>query len=46
MVFPERDMGVRLAHTLLSRSIIDEIQLFTEFRIFELQAPAHFLTAD
>ncbi|MBP1778932.1 MAG: TrkA-N domain protein, partial [candidate division NC10 bacterium] len=43
VVFPERDMGVRLAHTLLSRSIIDEIQLSTEYSIFELQAPTQFL---
>jgi len=43
VVFPERDMGVRLAHTLLSRSIIDEIQLSSDYSIFELQAPAQFL---
>ena len=43
VVYPERDMGVRLAHTLLSRSIIDEIQLSTEYSIFELQAPTQFL---
>jgi trk system potassium uptake protein TrkA len=43
VVYPERDMGVRLAHTLLSRSIIDEIQLSSEYSIFELQAPAGFL---
>jgi trk system potassium uptake protein TrkA len=43
VVYPERDMGVRLAHTLLSRSIIDEIQLSSDHSIFELQAPARFL---
>jgi trk system potassium uptake protein TrkA len=43
VVFPERDMGVRLAHTLLSRSIIDEIQLSADYSIFEMQAPSHFL---
>jgi trk system potassium uptake protein TrkA len=43
VVFPERDMGIRLAHTLLSRSIIDEIQLSSEYSIFELQAPAQLL---
>lgn len=43
VVFPERDMGVRLAHTLLSRSIIDEIQLSTDYSIFELQAPSQVL---
>jgi trk system potassium uptake protein TrkA len=43
VVYPERDMGVRLAHTLLSRSIIDEIQLSSDYSIFEMQAPARFL---
>jgi trk system potassium uptake protein TrkA len=43
VVFPERDMGVRLAHTLLSRSIIDEIQLSADYSIFEMQAPSQFL---
>jgi len=43
VVFPERDMGVRLAHTLLSRSIIDEIQLSSDYSIFELEAPTQFL---
>jgi len=43
VVYPERDMGVRLAHTLLSRSILDEIQLSSEYSIFELQAPTQFL---
>jgi trk system potassium uptake protein TrkA len=43
VVYPERDMGIRLAHTLLSRSIIDEIQLSSEYSIFELQAPAQLL---
>jgi trk system potassium uptake protein TrkA len=43
VVFPERDMGVRIAHTLLSRSIIDEIQLSADYSIFELQAPTRFL---
>jgi len=36
-------MGVRLAHTLLSRRIFDEIQLSAEYSILELQAPAQFL---
>jgi voltage-gated potassium channel Kch len=31
VVFPERDMGVRLAHTLISRNVIDEIQLSTDY---------------
>ena len=43
VVFPERDMGVRLAHTLISRNVIDEIQLSTDYSIMEMQAPPRFL---
>jgi trk system potassium uptake protein len=43
VVFPERDMGVRLAHTLISRNVIDEIQLSTDYSILEMEAPPRFL---
>jgi trk system potassium uptake protein TrkA len=43
VVFPERDMGVRLAHTLISRNVIDEIQLSTDYSILEMAAPHGFL---
>ena len=43
VVFPERDMGVRLAHTLISRNVIDEIQLSTDYSILEMAAPQAFL---
>ena len=43
VVFPERDMGVRLAHTLISRNVIDEIQLSTDYSILEMVAPHRFL---
>jgi trk system potassium uptake protein TrkA len=43
VVFPERDMGVRLAHTLISRNDIDEIQISTDYSIMEMQAPPRFL---
>ena len=42
VVFPERDMGVRLAHTLVSRNIIDQIHLSSDYSIVELIAPAKF----
>ena len=42
VVFPERDMGVRLAHTLISRNVIDEIQLSTDYSILEMEAPPRF----
>jgi trk system potassium uptake protein TrkA len=43
VVFPERDMGIRLAHTLLSRNVIDEIQLSTDYSILEMVVPYRFL---
>ncbi|HSB82488.1 MAG TPA: TrkA family potassium uptake protein [Candidatus Methylomirabilis sp.] len=43
VVFPERDMGIRLAHTLISRNVIDEIQLSTDYSILEIVAPPRFL---
>lgn len=43
VVFPERDMGVRLAHTLISRNVIDEIQISTDYSIMEMQAPPRFV---
>jgi trk system potassium uptake protein TrkA len=43
VVFPERDMGIRLAHTLISRNVIDEIQLSTDYSILEMVVPHRFL---
>lgn len=43
VVFPERDMGVRLAHALVSRNIIDQIHLSSDYSIVELIAPAKFV---
>ncbi len=39
VVYPERDMGVRLAHHLISGNIIDQIELSSEFSIMEILAP-------
>jgi len=39
VVYPERDMGARLAHSLLTGSEIDYIELSTEYTIMELEAP-------
>ncbi|MGQ9825271.1 MAG: potassium channel family protein [Desulfotomaculales bacterium] len=43
VVFPERDMGVRLAHALVSRNIIDQIRLSSEYSIAEIVVPARFV---
>ncbi len=39
VVFPERDMGVRLAMNLASSNIIDFIELSDDFSIIEIMAP-------
>lgn len=38
VVFPERDMGVRVAHNLVSSNILDYIELSPEFSIVEIAA--------
>ncbi|MEW6423479.1 MAG: TrkA family potassium uptake protein [Bacillota bacterium] len=43
VVFPERDMGVRLAHTLVSRNILDQIHLSLDYSIVEVVTPAKFI---
>lgn len=40
VVFPERDMGERVARWLISRNIIDVINLSPDFSLMELIAPA------
>jgi len=42
VVFPERDMGVRVAHALVSKNIVDQISLSPEYSIVELTAPEEF----
>jgi trk system potassium uptake protein TrkA len=38
VVFPERDMGLRVAHHLISPNILDFIELSDDYSIVELQA--------
>lgn len=38
IVFPERDMGIKLAHNLTSTNILDYIQLSSDFSILEVTA--------
>ncbi len=40
VVFPERDMGERVARLLVSRNIIDQIDLSPDYSLVELEAPA------
>lgn len=39
VIFPERDMGVRVAHNLVSDNILDHIDLDPEYAIIEIVAP-------
>lgn len=43
VVFPERDMGVRLARALVSKNIMDQIALSPEYSLMEVAAPAVFV---
>ncbi len=43
VVFPERDMGVRVARSLVSKNLLDHIDLSPVFSIMELVAPADFV---
>lgn len=39
VVFPERDMGVRVAHNLVSNNILDHIELDPDYSIVEVVTP-------
>ncbi|HYF79756.1 MAG TPA: TrkA family potassium uptake protein [Symbiobacteriaceae bacterium] len=43
VVYPERDMGARVAHSLLTGSVTDFIELSPEYTIMELAAPPKML---
>ena len=38
IIFPERDMGIRVAHNLVSSSIVDFIELSSDYSILEINA--------
>lgn len=39
VVFPERDMGIRLAHNIISSNVLDYIELSPDLSIVEVNAP-------
>ncbi len=43
VVFPERDMGVRVAHNLVSDNILDHIELDPEYSIVEIVTPSKWI---
>ncbi|MFD1178132.1 potassium channel family protein [Paenibacillus puldeungensis] len=40
VIFPERDMGVRVAHQLVTPNLVDYIELSKEYSIVEMKVPA------
>ncbi|WP_310551618.1 potassium channel family protein [Paenibacillus glufosinatiresistens] len=40
VIFPERDMGIRVAHQLVTPNLLDYIELSKDYRIVELTVPA------
>ena len=43
VVFPERDMGEKLANKLISPEVVEEINLSPEYSLFEITAPQEFV---
>ncbi|MBP2002099.1 trk system potassium uptake protein TrkA [Paenibacillus shirakamiensis] len=41
VIYPERDMGVRVAHQLVTPNLVDYIELSKDYRIVELKVPSH-----
>jgi len=39
VILPEKDMGVRVAHNLVSSSILDYIELSPDYSIMEIESP-------
>ena len=39
VILPEKDMGVRVAHNLVSSSILDYIELSPDYSIIEIESP-------
>jgi trk system potassium uptake protein len=43
VIFPEREMGIRIAHSLVVPNVIDYIEVSHDFSIVDLPAPADFV---
>ena len=43
VIFPEREMAIRIAHSLVMPNVIDYIELSRDFSIVEVPAPAAFV---
>jgi trk system potassium uptake protein TrkA len=42
VIFPEREMAIRVAHSLVVANVLDYIELSRDFSIIEMPAPAEF----
>ena len=43
VIFPEREMAIRIAHSLVMPNVIDYIELSRDFSIVEVPAPDAFV---
>ncbi|SHI00188.1 potassium channel family protein [Clostridium grantii] len=43
IIFPERDMGIRVAHNLVSSNILDYIELSSDYSIAEIKTPTEWI---
>jgi len=43
IIFPERDMGEKLANKLISPEVVEEINLSPEYSLFEITTPQEFI---
>lgn len=43
VIYPERDMAIKLARTLVSQNFLEQIQLSSDYSIIELYCPALFI---
>lgn len=43
VVYPERDMAIRVAHTLVTRNVMEYINLSNEYSIVEMIVPSEFI---
>ena len=46
VIFPERDMAIRLAHSLVMPNVLDYVELSRDFSFVELPTPAAFVGPD
>ena len=43
IIYPERDMAIRVAHSLTRPNILEQLELSQEYSIVELSSPAHLI---